>query len=370
MTIGSVGPRGRAFLFLCEALARPCPRAVATWTDWQEVIAQANRHLVAPALWLRLEETKTAAALPADVRAYLSALYRVNHYRNRLARRVTLDAAEALNAAGLSPTVLKGGISLFNGTRPIGRRILTDVDLTVPEHAFAAAEAALTKAGFMRPGWRAYAPHAVTFYRPGDIVPIDLHRHIGMQREILSATAMAARARGVEVDGVRLSLPHPADRLTHGLLNSEVLASNQKLAWIALRHLLDLSELLSSPEAARIDWPTLERRFEEHGLYPALRRWLAVSHHLLHTPYLLAAAPGAGDRLHLWRAVHQMDRPWLWVASRAWAGMTHPLNRVRMDYLYGGPAGAGVGRLRHMTRLLSRDGLRALARACQQGEVT
>lgn len=364
----ATGRRATAFLSLCGLLSRDGGADPGGMDRWRDCLEVATAHLVGPALWLRLHGAGQAEALPPPVHDYLRDLHDLNRCRNRLIRRVGADAIAALNAAGLRPVVLKGGAFVFDDDRPLGWRIVSDIDLAVGEEHFAFACRALSQGGFEPLGSGAGCAHARTFYRPGDVAPIDLHRTIGSQRAALSAADLVRRARPVEAQGVALAVPHPEDQLLHGLLAAQVLCPNRLMGWIPLRYLLDAAAVMEGGGDA-IDWAALHRRLAPHGLAPVLHGWMWTAARLLAQPYPALPPPAAGERLRLWRALAQMDRPWLFRMSRTCAGVAHPFNRLRMDYLYAaGGRPARFGRMRHAMSRLRSNALGRLARAGSQEE--
>jgi len=80
--------------------------------DWTRPLALANAHLLSPALYAGLAEAGALADLPHEAREYLGLLYRLNRDRNEALRHQAIELLAALNAAGVYPLLLKGGLSL------------------------------------------------------------------------------------------------------------------------------------------------------------------------------------------------------------------------------------------------------------------
>lgn len=86
--------------------------------DWVPVLEIANEHLLTPVLWRALSGSGQVASLPEDVHDYLATLHRLNGDRNRALRRQAIELIGALNAQGIVPALLKGGLALFDGPYP------------------------------------------------------------------------------------------------------------------------------------------------------------------------------------------------------------------------------------------------------------
>src|SRR5262245_20257994 len=98
--------------------------------DWAAGLALANDHLLSPAIYAALTATGRIGELPDDVRNYLELLHRLNGERNQALRQQALELITALNAAGVEPMLIKGGLQLF---RPLHRdpaaRMIRDLDV-------------------------------------------------------------------------------------------------------------------------------------------------------------------------------------------------------------------------------------------------
>lgn len=373
--MASPSPRRHAggtqeFRRLCRCLRGEAAGLPDTDDGWMDLLALANEHLVTPALWLRLRSGRQAVEVPADVAGYLSALHDVNAARNRRIADLATEAARHLNAAGLVPAVLKGGAFLFDGRRPVGWRILSDLDLLVRPERFGAARRALARAGWTQMDEDgAGGPHAVTLHRPGAVVTLDLHWAAGPQTAVLSPEALLADASVVEVDGARLALPSPTHRALHNFLNTQVFATNHDAGAVALRQVLDLAALARSHDGAPdVDWPALAAIARTRGLSRRLHCWLHLAHETLRAWSPPEHRSGVAARLHLWRSFAQMDRPWLAVPGRLTAGAVQPFGRWRLQFLYPRTPAPLLG-LHHARTLWHRHGLAIVSRLGRQGDV-
>src|SRR6476660_1624248 len=105
--------------------------AVST-TDWQSVIALANRTLLTPALYSALALSGEINRLPDDVREYLGFIHDRNWERNMRLGAQLAEAVAALNRRSIVPLLLKGAVPLFlSPANRIPARMTSDLDLSV-----------------------------------------------------------------------------------------------------------------------------------------------------------------------------------------------------------------------------------------------
>src|SRR2546423_5595224 len=124
-------------------------RAVST-TDWQSVIALANRTLLTPALFSALTHSGEIDRLPDDVREYLGFIHDSNRERNVRLRAQLAEAVAALNHRGIVPLLLKGAVPLFlSRASSMPARMTSDLDLGVEAADEAGAQECLGELDYL-----------------------------------------------------------------------------------------------------------------------------------------------------------------------------------------------------------------------------
>lgn len=116
--------------------------------QWERLFSLADRHLVAPLLYARLQQKGLAEHCPADFLQALAAIHTGNQERNAQHRQILLDAIAELNQAGITPTLLKGAHALCGLLPNHQERIISDIDLLVPPERVLEAKHILMTAGF------------------------------------------------------------------------------------------------------------------------------------------------------------------------------------------------------------------------------
>lgn len=326
---------------------------------WPDFLSILHHELLAPTLWVRLREKGLADALPPEVAATLRRGHAVNAARNARIRQELVEAVRALNAVGIEPVVLKGGVDLVVPRyADSGTRILRDIDLFVPRTELSSAVGGLEAIGFVEAPRE--ATKFVTYYadltRKGNLLGIDLQFYISGQRDLLTPEEVSAHATRHEVDGVSLLVPSPEHQVIHNLLHSEVQDRGGDVGFLWLRQLLDLVALWQLYENA-LDWVAVQQHFASRGFPRLVPKRLYLAQQLLHVPMPAAIAPTVTARLHYHRCLLQLRWRWLERASALRATLASALDPRMVDVMYdAGPRGwrNSLNRILHGMRLWGR----------------
>jgi len=334
---------------------------------WPDLLGFTNRELLAPTLWVRLKEKGLTGELPPKVAATLRRSHAINCARNMRIRSELLEAIRELNAAGIEPVVLKGGVDLVVPRYgDPGARILRDIDLFVPEGELALAITALEGIGYRKA--LIEETKFVTYYtdltREGNLVGIDLQFYISSQRDLLTPEEAMAASERHRVDGLDFRVLSPDHQIAHNLLHSEVQDRGGDVGFVWLRQLLDLVAIWRLHGDA-VDWKEIEHRFASGRLPDLVSKRLFMAHRLLQTPIPDGLAPSLGARIHYRRCLLQLRWRRLERGLALHATLASAFDRRLMDVIYGsGTHGwrAGVHRIWHGARLWGRHrgGLRRI----------
>ena len=268
---------------LCAAL-RGQPPADA---DWTAMVNLANQSLVTPTL---------AAAVPAppDVAPFLDEVLARNRERNRRLFAQLDDALAPLNAAGVTPVLLKGAALRVTVGEPFDR-LLSDIDLLVGSHEVEPAIAALQAAGFgLAQRYPGASVHVVAeLGRPQDVGYLDLHQRPPGPPAIAATTGRLVPAR---LPGGEALVPDPATQILHLVLHDQFHDGDYWRGGFDLRHLLDLTRL--APRLTPADWTWLRNACGPSLVRRALEAQLNAARHLF-----AGAAPSLTVRR--WRLQHE-----------------------------------------------------------------
>jgi len=280
-----------------ERLARCMTGDVAPGLDWVELIGTANDERAAPALYRRLVETAAAPRADADALDYLRWFDEANRDRNRRIQAFFLRVAHALNAAGITPTVIKGGNDLAGRADPGDCvRILADLDILVPPDRLAEAERVFAELGLAPLEDTRHAHSPGSFWARDAVVPIDLHDRLPERMTRVFPGGADARMVLHERDGVRFRGPDPTLHflvtVLHDMLHDRVMIHGTT----NLAYLLDLARQ-QAERRAEIDWRWLGAARANGRVRLALDLQKLMLRHLLDVDLSELPEPGLPARL-------------------------------------------------------------------------
>jgi len=285
--------RAAAFDYLCQVLSDRPTVSLGVEPDWVALVEQANRERVVTNLYAAFERQGWPDGAPQDLRDYLGLIHQANAEQNRAVRDQALAIAAILNQAGAGFVFLKGANWLLEVTEErIGERWLADLDLVIAPADWDAGLAAIEAAGFRPvtdPAIYRRHFHHVPLARAGDRVSIELHRHLGWQRHLLTPEEVIAAAQPGP-SGARLC--SPAYRFVYGCLHSQLQDLQYAAGQFSLRDQVDIQYLLAS-HASGLDWQEIAGLARERGIFPYLAASLYLAQRMLNVDI---PAPFAGNR--------------------------------------------------------------------------
>ena len=360
---GRVIKAAEAAWFLCRCLSYDGPPSIRTElaallqcgaVDWLSVTSLSNRHFLTPALDMGLQCKALAHLLPRDLRSYLDMISSHNRKRNGLIVTQAIPFFEALNSHGICPVLLKGGLSLFEAALHDGLFMMADLDVLLTGEEFDVGCNILRSLGYITLGNTPNYAHATTFYKAGGLATIDLHRHVGPQRRLLTAadarpSAVSLASHGLDLGG--LSATH---RVLLSLMNYCLFEPQYRSHELPLRGLHDLA-VVCWQHRHRIDWDAITDTVRRHSLEAPARVWFNMARQLLSAPIprTVCAASTASRRLCLCSL--QLNFPRLTWPFRFGSRLAWAFGAWRIDYRYGcGLRGwpLAAARLRHATKVL------------------
>jgi Uncharacterised nucleotidyltransferase len=232
--VGPAGERARPFLLLSHCLS--C-RSSTDWlerlrgelrnrsSDAKRLAAETDAHFLGPALFITLRHKHLEEAISSEFLQYLSVVHFLNIRRNTTIHAQMVEITRILNLIGIDHIVLKGGTHLLDDLfGDLGFRMLRDLDLLIPETRLMDAVGLLLEHGYKIHGkGEPWTYQFRMMYREGDLVVVELHRHVGEQRHLLSPEEAFRHA-------VPLSAPSeprvlslcPTHRVLHSIFHAEI----------------------------------------------------------------------------------------------------------------------------------------------------
>ncbi len=157
---------------------------------WDEVFRIADREMLSAALCGALAAKGLLDAVPEGIRSSLQRRLTINGVRNERIKQQASEIVAALNRTGIEPIILKGGLHLFESPpADLGTRMMRDLDFVVPKDELDKAVECLRAIGY-RPDLEGarWTYHYRPLSRPGEFAPIDVHRYVGEQKDLLPPT--------------------------------------------------------------------------------------------------------------------------------------------------------------------------------------
>lgn len=277
--------------------------------DWPRIIALANKTLCSPAVSSRLGEAGRFPELPSDVETFFSEMERRNGERNNRLMAQLAEAATVMNAANVSPILLKGTAWLAHAP-PERRaaRMLADIDLMVPADRFLSMIDQLCGIGYhletsdLQPGM------AAVLSRPQDAATIDLHSEYGSVNTLFYRfDDLVRQADALEFSGGIILLPSPVACTAILLLHDQLKGRDYLRGRIDLRHLLDIQSFARDFEGA--DWEALNQLFRSGYARNAMRTQLLTARKLLRMPVPREVTRGMRARIQYLRRLVQLRWP-------------------------------------------------------------
>jgi Uncharacterised nucleotidyltransferase len=325
--------------------------------DWLEVVDTACRNGITPALWSAMERKALLDQLPADLRHYLAMIHGLNRQRNEIIREEARWATSALIAGGLRPILMKGSLCLFDERIDRGLRMMTDIDMLLPDEEIEQACSLLSSMGYFLFGrlQRYDHTHAWTFHRSGSLVTIDLHRHVGPQRDIL-ATEIARNNAVASADDSSIWGLCPTHSALLQIMTFAIFERFYRLKQIPMRGLHDLA-LLCHGHRHEIDWDAIVRVATAHDFAPATHAFLHMARHIFAAPIPSALGRTPWADWYLRQCLRHYSSLAPQRTIQAWNRLAWPFDRFRMHYRYEcgtrGPA-LHLARFRHVAGILRR----------------
>jgi hypothetical protein len=177
--------------------------------SWEEFVWMGSSHFVLPALYSSLRRNGLLQLLPGELTEHLSAIHAINTSRNQQIIEQSLELVSILKQEGIEPVFLKGAGYLLQHLHPDpGDRIMSDIDILVPEELLENAARVLSDNGYFHPVEFEEADFEEHHHLPGFehknyVAMVELHHSIFPRnfQSILSNTEIFADKQKLESRG-------------------------------------------------------------------------------------------------------------------------------------------------------------------------
>lgn len=303
---------------VCDVLRQPQQMARLSLPDWDLLVRQARRAGLLARIASMLEAQGSIDALPDAPRVHLKAAMTLAAAQHAVVLRELWLIDQALAHADVRPVLLNGAAYVAGGLLPAMGRMLSSIDILVPEERLIEVDDALRDCDWVTPFHSVHGQNHSrqwTRERP-PLRHIRLQDVLGVQHATLPLTARVTRCSASLLVNSRAlqNLPRfgildPVDMVLHSMAQ---LFRNDDLNH-SLRDLSDLDLLLRYFGRVPAFWTKLLDRAREIDLVRPLHYGLRFAHRLLATPvpspHLESARAGGPNR-----AVEYLS-DWLWTRA-------------------------------------------------------
>jgi hypothetical protein len=277
--------------------------------DWMSAIAVANESLTTSNLAACVLDAGIAHNLPKDARAFLREVLARNGRRNQILLEQMSETILALNAAGITPLLLKGA-AVLAGQPSIENawRMVSDIDLLVKDDELALVITCLKSIGYTVSEQSAYDGGPITLARPSDVGTLDVHTRARGPAALRSDDVLYRSSLCASVGPAKVLLPSPTFQLLHFVLHDQFYGRDFWRGSVDLRHLCDLARIVSRSE---IDWDFLRQLFVRRTSANAISSQMIQLNRLLGIAVPEYFLDNAMARFQYWRILTQMRYPFL-----------------------------------------------------------
>lgn len=324
--------------------------------DWLPVIYTANKCFLTPTFHFAMRRKSLTHLLPPDLRRYLELILIQNLERNRLIAAQAAEFIALLNRKGIRPILMKGAQSIFARELPDDVVMMADLDMLLPEPEFDVGCRILRSLGYVSFEGSPMSTHARTFHRTGALATIDLHRHVGPQTRLLTASDARRSAEHFARDGLEFAGLSATHRLLLSFMSYCLFEPEYWNRELPLRALHGLA-VICRHYRCRIDWHWIDAIINRYSLARPLRAWLHLAQELFLVPLPDIWKADRWARTHSSACLLQLNHPRLGGVIRVAVKPFWIFDAWRMDYRYGcGVEGwpLAVTRLRHAMNIVSK----------------
>lgn len=241
--------------------------------SWDQFVRTGSNNLVLPALYLKFLNADLLQYIPDDLSVYLREIFERNQERNKQIKLQIGSVNEVLHSCSIYPVYIKGAASLLEGlyNHP-AERMMTDIDLVVPEDQAEQAIKILKGDGYSSEDFRAedfpFMHHYPTLFRKNKVASIDVHRSPLSDRYQKHLGPWESRKVNISDDkGQKIFTCALPDRMALNFLHSQWQDHGQYFARVSLKNIYEMYRLLLGVDVideVKTDLKPLQRSFNNY----------------------------------------------------------------------------------------------------------
>jgi len=241
----------------CIRLDQKAKNRLRTFSNdnWEGVLRQARRHLLAPFLHRTLTDLKNEINIPTYLLDTLYQSYLNNTVRNVRSFYALSDVLRKLEKNGIPFILLKGAHLNELVYKDPGLRIMEDIDILFKKDDLKSAQLCLKDSGY---------------FDDNSILTLDIHWYIEQYLD-LDMNKIWRASQPAQIAGVNTLVLSPEDLILHLCIH---LSFHHHFQFAGLRGLCDIKEVIRQYDS-QINWEKIKSRSEEwgvrNGIYLSLR---------------------------------------------------------------------------------------------------
>ncbi len=270
--------------------------------DWRAVVQLASETLTIGTL-ADLILSSGSPNVPIEIRELLTDVRDRARGRNQRLTAQLSEMLPALNAAGVEPIVMRGMARLLAGSGQEQSRLISDIDLLIPEERLGESMQALGELEYQVFKGVDGDPAPTVLCRTRDVGMIDLHTQVQPSYLLLGYELIARQCERRHVGQGYVLLPSPACQLLLTIVHDQLHDGDYWRGLIDVRHLIDARDLISEG----MDWNLLAGFFPGGSPLRALQVQLRTARSLVKVPVPEGLCGGSWARFQLLRRKLQTD---------------------------------------------------------------
>ena len=241
--------------------------------DWESVAKIAGNHSIVQALYPALVGKNLIDQIPNEFISYLQELNQLNCKRNSLMQSQLMDAVSVINDLDIKPILMKGAAHFFLDTfSDKGERLLTDLDVLVPNDKITLVSNSLIKSGYKyiedKMAFIETHHHYPPLIKNGECAMIELHRDLMFHEQQHVFPTNLAWDKSVDItlpNQSKAKVLIPTYRVFHSFLHSAVVDRLHQKGYIEIRQLHELArtQLMYGSD---IDWEEMLALAHEYDI--------------------------------------------------------------------------------------------------------
>lgn len=250
--------------------------------NWEEVLASAFWHGIAPLLYNNLKDIQEGHLIPREIMDQLRTAYHGNLARNMYLYAELKRILETFYDKGVKVIVLKGAALAKTVYGDIGLRQMSDVDLLVKKEDLPHAENIMSGLGYLfqgdrPPEWYRENHEHISYIHPEKNIPVEIHWHIARKTRLsrirIVDTDIIERwwegAQNIEFPGSKALMLCPEDLILHLCLHFfKHRFTSQNERFTSKGALIQMCDIFQTLKHYRdeIDWVRLKGKAEQYGI--------------------------------------------------------------------------------------------------------